>query len=216
MAPAARGAVGSGHVSDALLRQGRRAWLVVACLLVLPSLAIWPAQALRALSWQPALAFSEPWRWWTAAWVHLSAKHLVANLVGAVLVAALGWAARVPPRAAWAWLMAWPLTQLGLLLQPGLQRYGGLSGVLHAGVAVAAVHLLMLPERQAHRLGAAILAGLALKILLEGPWRGPLIHPPEWDIAVAPLAHLLGSAWGCACAVLWLGRRTRRPLVQKV
>lgn len=205
-------------MSDTLLRQGRRAWLVVAGLLVLPSLATWPAQALalRALSWQPALAFSEPWRWWTAAWVHLSLKHLAANLVGAVLVAALGWAARVPPRAAWAWLLAWPLTQLGLLLQPGLQRYGGLSGVLHAGVAVAAVHLLLLRERQARLLGASILAGMALKVVLEGPWRGPLIHPPEWDIAVAPLAHLLGTAWGCACAWLWLGRRPRRPLPQNV
>jgi rhomboid family GlyGly-CTERM serine protease len=196
-------------VSDVVQRQGRRAWLVVAGLLVLPSLATWPTQALalRALSWQPALAFSEPWRWWTAAWVHLSPRHLAANLVGAVLVAALGWAARVTPRAAWAWSLAWPLTHLGLLLQPGLQRYGGLSGVLHAGVAVAAVHLLMLRERQARLLGAAILAGMVLKSVLEGPWRGPLIHPPEWDIAVAPLAHLLGTAWGGACAWAWLGRR---------
>jgi rhomboid family GlyGly-CTERM serine protease len=182
---------------------------VVTGLLVLPSLAAWTTQglALRALSWQPALAFPEPWRWWTAAWVHLSFKHLLANLVGAVLVAALGWAARVPPRAAWAWLLAWPLVHLGLLLQPGLQRYGGLSGVLHAGVAVAAVHLLLLAERRARVLGAAILAGLALKSLLEEPWRGPLIHPPEWDIAVAPLAHLLGAACGGACAFLWLRGR---------
>ncbi len=199
------------------MRHGRRAWLVVAGLLMLPSLATWPTQglALRALSWQPALAFSEPWRWWTAAWVHLSLKHLLANLAGAVLVAALGWAARVPPRAAWAWLLAWPLTHLGLLLQPALQRYGGLSGVLHAGVAVAAVHLLMLQVRQARVLGAAILAGMALKIVLEAPWRGPLIHPPEWDIAVAPLAHLLGTAWGCACAWVWLRGRPRE-MVQNV
>ncbi|HET7868218.1 MAG TPA: hypothetical protein VFL86_27730, partial [Burkholderiaceae bacterium] len=58
----------------------------------------------------------------------------------------------------------------------------------------------------ARLLGAAILAGLALKTGLEGPWRGPLIHPPEWDIAVAPLAHLLGTAWGCVCAWVWLAR----------
>ena len=200
------------------LWQGRRAWLAVTCLLALPSLATWPTQglALRALSWQPALALSEPWRWWTAAWVHLSLKHLVANLVGALLVAALGWAARVPPRAGWAWLLAWPLTHLGLLLQPGLQRYGGLSGVLHAGVAVAAVHLMTLQERRARLLGAAILAGMALKIVLEGPWRGPLIHPPEWDIAVAPLAHLLGTAWGCACAWVWLRSRPPPQLGQNV
>ncbi|MBI3369691.1 MAG: hypothetical protein HY021_14955, partial [Burkholderiales bacterium] len=42
------------------------------------------------LDWQPALVWREPWRWWTAAWVHWSGLHLAANLVGAALVSMLG------------------------------------------------------------------------------------------------------------------------------
>jgi rhomboid family GlyGly-CTERM serine protease len=186
--------------------QGGRFWIAVALLLALPSAAVWSSRALAlvALSWQPRLAGSEPWRWWSAAWVHLSEQHLLGNLAGAALVAALGWAAEVPRRAAWAWLLAWPLTHLGLLLQPQLQRYGGMSGVLHAGVAVVAVHLLARPQRRARALGGAIAAGLVVKIVLEAPWQGPLLRSPHWDIAVAPLAHLLGVAWGALCALACL------------
>ena len=38
--------------------------------------------------------------------------------------------------------LARPLTQLGLLMRPDLLHYGGLSGVLHAGVAAAALWLV--------------------------------------------------------------------------
>ncbi|HEX7382930.1 MAG TPA: rhombosortase, partial [Burkholderiaceae bacterium] len=135
-------------------------------------------------------------------WVHYSALHLGANLAGCALVAALGVAARVPPRAALAWLLAWPATQLGLLLVPALGHYGGLSGVLHAGVAVVAVGLLLEGPRRRRMLGLAILAGLALKVLLEAPWAGPLAHPPGWDIATAPPAHASGLVAGTLAALL--------------
>jgi rhomboid family GlyGly-CTERM serine protease len=153
------------------------------------------------LRWQPELAVAQPWRLLTAAWVHLSPLHLAANLAGTLLVAALGRVAGCRARAALAWALAWPLTHLGLLAQPALLRYGGLSGVLHAGVAVAAVQLLR-GERGARRaIGAALAAGLLLKLLLEAPWLGPLRQVPGWDIAIAPLAHATGVTAGVLCAL---------------
>src|SRR5664280_3066833 len=119
-----------------------RAWMIVAAVLLLGSVATIGAPA-TSLDWQPALVWREPWRAWTAAWVHYSALHLLANLVGGLVVVAFGIAARVPRRAAFAWLAAWPLTQAGLSLRPDLAHYGGLSGVLHAGVVVVAVHLIV-------------------------------------------------------------------------
>ena len=68
--------------------------------------------------------------------MHFSELHLAANLAGCVLVAALGLTARVPTRCVVAWALAWPALHLGLWVQPALTHYGGLSGVLHAGVAV--------------------------------------------------------------------------------
>lgn len=153
------------------------------------------------LRWQPELAFSQPWRLVTAAWVHLSTLHLAANLAGAAVVAALGHAAGCDRRAATAWALAWPLTQLGLLAQPALAAYGGLSGVLHAGVAVAAWQLLRGGRGARRRIGAVIAAGLLLKIGLEAPWQGPLRQVPGWDIAIAPAAHASGALAGWLCAL---------------
>jgi rhomboid family GlyGly-CTERM serine protease len=164
------------------------------------------------IDWQPSLAPAQPWRAWSAVFVHYSALHLAANLAAAALVGALGRVARVPRRCTWAWLAAWPLAHVGLLLQPALLHYGGLSGVLHAGVAVVALHLLV--TGAARRIGVAMLLVLVAKVLSEAPWSGPVSHPAGWDIAIAPLAHASGLVAGIACALIaeGLARRSRhRP-----
>lgn len=153
------------------------------------------------LRWQPELAFSQPWRLVTAAWVHLSRQHLIANLAGTAVLAALGRAAGCDRRAATAWALAWPLTHLGLLAQPTLAAYGGLSGVLHAGVAVAAWQLIRGGRGLRRAIGAAIAAGLAAKVLLESPWLGPLRQVPGWDILIAPAGHASGALAGWLCAL---------------
>ena len=195
-----------------MLTSPGRAWCAIALALALGTVlaTITPT---AALDWQPALAWREPWRAWTAAFVHYSALHLAANAAGLLLVAALGVAARTPLRLALAWLAAWPLTQLGLLAQPALLHYGGLSGVLHASVAVAALHLAWRGERGERWIGAALLGGLVLKVAGEAPWGAPLRHPAGWDIAVAPAAHACGLAAGLLCAAValaWKGGRSTR------
>jgi rhomboid family GlyGly-CTERM serine protease len=184
------------------------AWLALCALLALGALLAWPIGA-ALLDWQPGLAAAQPWRWWSAAWVHLSPLHLLGNLIATALVAACGWAARTPRRLALAWLASWPLTHLALLVRPGLTHYAGLSGVLHAGVAAVAVQLAW-SERGARRaVGAAMLAGLSAKLLVEQPW-GALVHAPgDLGVPVAPLAHATGTLAGALCAALVLAwRRT--------
>ena len=195
-----------------MLNHPGRAWCAVALVLALGT-ALAVIAPTTALDWQPPLAWREPWRAWTAAFVHYSALHLAANAAGLLLVAALGLVARAPLRLALAWLAAWPLTQLGLLAQPALLHYGGLSGVLHAGVAVAALHLAWRGGRGERWIGAALLAGLVLKVASEAPWGAPLRHPAGWDIAVAPAAHACGLAAGLLCAgvaLVWRGGRSTR------
>lgn len=181
------------------------AWTALAGLLAAGSLVLWWLPAHR-WDWQPALAFQQPWRWWSAAFVHWSAQHVVLNLLGLVLVLLLGRAASCGRRAALAWLIAWPATHLALLVQPSLQHYGGLSGVLHAGVAVAAWQLLTRPGLLRRAIGALLLAGLALKVGFEAPWRGPLRAVPGWDILIAPMAHAAGSLAGLLAAALLVRR----------
>lgn len=194
------------------MNRSSAAWLGLAALLGVGALLAWPLPR-TALDWQPALAFTQPWRAFSAAAVHYSGLHLGANLLGAALVAALGAVAQVPARMVWAWAVAWPLTQFGLLLQPALLHYGGLSGVLHAGVAVASLFLVMRGVGAQRWIGAAILAGAAIKVIGETPWGAPLRHGGGWDIAVAPLAHATGLIAGLLCAAVaeaLAGRRQPR------
>jgi len=184
-------------------------WPGVAAILALGAALAWTADGTR-IDWQPGLAFTQPWRALSAVFVHYSALHLGANLAGAALVGVLGRVAPVPLRSALAWCVAWPLTQFGLLLQPQLLHYGGLSGVLHAGVAVVAVHLVCTGPRPQRRIGVAIAAVLLLKVIGEAPWSAVLRHPAGWDIAVAPLAHASGVAMGALCSLFAEMQQMRR------
>jgi rhomboid family GlyGly-CTERM serine protease len=183
-------------------------WVLVAAALGAGSLlgaampGAWP-------DWQPARFAAEPWRAFSAALAHGSGAHLAANLAATALVAAYGWAAGATRRLALAWLVAWPLTQTGLLLRPALAHYVGLSGVLHAGVAAVTVQLLWCGDRRQRTVGGAVAVGLLAKLALEQPW-GPLLHPPgALGVAVAPLAHATGTLAGAACAALALAGARR-------
>lgn len=174
-------------------------------LALLASLAWWLPR--EWLDWQPALWITEPWRILSGALVHWSPQHLLANLAACAVLALLGRAGHL--RASPAWLLAWPLTQLGLLAQPALLHYGGLSGLLHAGVAVAVLELLARGGRE-RRLAIGIGLGLLAKLWLEQPFGPALRAVPGWDIPIAPFAHLSGVLAGALSALLWLaGQRLR-------
>lgn len=175
------------------------AWVATALLMALGAVALRGTVDPRAIDWQPLRWLAEPWRWWTAAFVHLSTQHFVLNLAATGLVAAFGVTARVPPRTALAWAAAWPLTHLGLWSMPALQHYGGLSGVLHAGVGAVAVHLCATGPRSQRLIGLATAALLLAKVLSETPWRAAVQTSPHWDIPVAPIAHLTGALAGALC-----------------
>jgi rhomboid family GlyGly-CTERM serine protease len=189
---------------------GGLTWAALATALAIGALIGYTMPA-DGLDWQPRLAWQQPWRWWTAAFVHLSAGHLAANLAGCAVVAAFGVAAHAGARDAGAWLAAWPLGHVLLIAQPALQHYGGLSGVLHAGVAVVALGLLLRGEGRRRAIGAAVLAGLLVKLTTERPWAGTLQTWPGWDIVVAPGAHVAGTAAGLACALVAWATSSRRP-----
>lgn len=187
---------------------GARAWWTLTAVLAAGSVLAWWLPS-AWLDWQPDAALAEPWRAWTAAWVHWSPTHLLSNLVAAGVVGAFGWAAQVPREQAWAWCAAWPLGHAALALEPDLAHYGGLSGVLHGGVAVTTLWLMVAQRGRARTVGALVFVGLVVKLASEQPWGPPLRASAEWDIAVAPLAHATGAIAGLACgalALLWQHR----------
>lgn len=158
------------------------------------------------LDWQPSLAAHQPWRVLTGAWVHWSPQHLGANLAGCLALGFLGHSARLRWRPTLAWLLAWPLTQIGLWLRPELLHFGGLSGVLHAGVVICAGQLLLNRRPSERLIGLLLLLGLGLKVWGEQPLGPALQSREDWDILIAPFSHLSGAVMGGLCAALLLRR----------
>ena len=180
------------------LRIDGMAWVMLAGLLCVGAVVVTaistegnatPATApiARALDWQAVLGLREPWRLWTCAWVHWSAAHLAVNLAGGAVVAFVGWRARLPQAAAVAWCVAWPLTQALMAaigperLVAAMPRYGGLSGVLHAGVVVLGLSLAWPlvrvrprlpapPSRADTGFAATRASAIEPSRITEGPW----------------------------------------------
>lgn len=197
------------HHTRFAIGPGTWAWLLASLILGVPAaLAGWVPLNQPSTQWplwaqqwalHPDAGWHQPfWTFWTSAWLHGSSAHLSKNLMALGLLAMLGASARLPRHTALVWLLAWPLTQIGMLHQ-ALHTYIGLSGVLHAGFTVVALHHLTHPiqmDRHQKILGLILLVSLVFKILMENPWQHTLIQPISSDINVAPWAHLSGATAG--------------------
>lgn len=139
------------------------------------------------------------WRLLTGNFVHLSAMHLVLNLIGLGLIFSLFRTAFTS--AAWfaVILVCCMSVGLGLLwFQPQVHWYVGLSGMLHGVFAAGALAV----RHTQPRWSALCLTGLAIKIAIEqiaaDPWGtasltgGPVIASAH---LYGALGGLIGLAW---------------------
>ncbi|MCM2249983.1 MAG: rhomboid family intramembrane serine protease [Geothrix sp.] len=147
-----------------------------------------------------AEAWREPWRLWTGHLVHFGGTHALANAIALAVPWILA-TARDRRKLALATVFIPPL--LSLLLLPSLAgaEYRGASGLACALWALAGLgHLL---RRESASVGALLLSGLALKLVLELALGTPFLAQAEgWQSL--PQAHV----WG---ALLGLGAALARP-----
>ena len=144
-----------------------------------------------------AIGSGEVWRLASGHFAHLSTSHLVMNAVGLVLVWLL-----VGHTATWRqWVLVLVATILGIdvafwVLEPQLEWYVGLSGVLHGLLVFGLLRDFRIGKLENTLLLAAILAKLGYEQLI-----GPL--PGSTETAQGPVvvnAHLYGSIAGALCA----------------
>lgn len=206
------------------LTSGWRAWCIVTGLLILPALGMGAWEVMNAWgpipawSWHATRWPSQPWTWWTHAWVHLSPAHLLATVTGAAILLALAREACTTSGDALAWTLAWGL---GPMLMPWLSTpqghlttVSGTSGALHAGVFIVAARLLVAHRQRRRAVGALLSLLLAMQVAGPyGPWRAHL--DAAWGFPVAHAAHQAGVlaaalAWVCVQGVAaWLQGRPR-------
>lgn len=202
-----------------------RAWWALCGLHGAASLLMWWAGQDNPASvwvWRADDGLQHPWTLWTSAWVHLSTPHLVGNLLAMGGVAAAGWVLRPDTRCALAWLLAWPLTQVSLLLWPQVGYATGLSGLMHAGTLLLAVQVALgrLPIRGARFWGGLLTLAVITKVVLERGWAAPLAWDADADIQVVQAAHVTGAAWGVLLGLLVAvlpasGRDLRPPTARR-
>lgn len=193
-------------------------WLLLCGLHGVASMLGWWAQEpwVQWLIWRSEDWQLQPWTLWTSAWVHVQTPHLIANQLALGLLVAFSWAVRPDGWSTLAWFLAWPLSQAVLPLWPQIGYAVGLAGVVHAALAVLAVHLCLgrLPIYRPRRWGALLALALVAKLLLERGWHLPVVWDAGTDMSVVRATMLAGALWGTALglASAWAAWYVRRRL----
>lgn len=188
-------------------------WLSLCLLHAVASMLVWwaGAPAAKWLTWRADDWWHQPWTLWTTPWVHINTPHLIGNQLAVGALAAMAWLVRPNALASAAWLLAWPTVALVLPLWPHIGYAVGLSGIIHAAVAVVAVHLLLCQDPlvpSSRRWGGLLALGLGAKLALEQGWHWPVVWSNSADMSVVQAAHLTGGVAGAVFStVLVVGQR---------
>ncbi|AOA57290.1 rhombosortase [Acinetobacter larvae] len=176
--------------------------LFVACCMVISALL----QLLQAESvyWRWAF-WSEPWRWWSAHWVHVNWIHYFLNIFAFICLPFIFPRLRLSVLAALLLVLP-PLVSISFYYYfPEVEVYAGLSGVLHGLYIAAALDALTIASER--RFALLLLAVVGLKLFWENIFAA---HDQIATMIGSPVlieAHLLGAWWGVICTALWLGYR---------
>jgi rhomboid family GlyGly-CTERM serine protease len=136
----------------------------------------------------------QAWRWLTAHGVHHGWSHLIPNVLGVGLVAALF--TRIYSWREWCVVVGLTIVAIDIgfwYREPQLLWYVGASGVLHGVLAAGAIAWW----RTEPRWLAVLLNAIFIGKLAWEQWRGPL--PLSGGLSVIINAHLYGAVGG------WLG-----------
>ena len=164
-----------------------------------------------ALAWErDALIDGEAWRFLTGHFVHLGWSHLLLNLAGLALITWI--VGHTWDRLGWLIVSLFSVTVIGagfLVLNPELEWYVGLSGLLHG--LLAAGLIVGIARREAESI---VLATLVAGKLAWEQFAGPLPGSEGASGgAVIVDAHLYGAIGGILAAVaMWRRVRPAAPI----
>jgi len=155
----------------------------------------WVPGAAELLAWdREAIAGGEAWRLFSGLWVHLSPSHLVWNLAA---LGAAGALLESRDRAGYLLTLGLAVAATGpllLVLEPGMARFGGVSGL----AASALVFLCLEGVAAGGGVRAVALFGLALVAAKVGveTWSGAAVFArvPEVGFQASAWAHAVGAA----------------------
>jgi rhomboid family GlyGly-CTERM serine protease len=168
-----------------------------------------------------AVSDGESWRLITGHLMHLSLEHAALNLAGLALVAWI-FSRELGASAQWFVCIVGAACIDAALWASQVERYVGLSGVVHAWFAAGAMRWLLASRDESmvvhgsdlavgKRLwGAVLMIALALKLALEWEHQAFWLHGVA--LPVVTVAHRSGAVAGCVCGacLAWVSRRRAR------
>lgn len=139
--------------------------------------------------------WSQPWRLWTAHWVHITPLHGLFNVAALVLLPEIFWTMR-----ARLFLLAWFILPVTISLMfwfllPTLNAYAGLSGALHGIYLVLALDAIRSPVLAERRMGWLVGVGVVSKVAFEA-YSGSSQTAALIGANVILQAHLYGAILG--------------------
>lgn len=145
---------------------------------------------------------SEPWRWWTANWVHVGWRHYVLNMIAFFLIIFVF--PHVNTKSLAICLVAFSplLTATLYVLMPNIYAYAGLSGILHGIYAYVALQSLSIAKER--KFAVLVLLCIALKVGWE-KWHG---YSETAQLIQAPVlieSHQIGLLIGVLAALVFYG-----------
>lgn len=184
----------------------KRTWLitgVVALAAVVIDLGHWGG----LLRYQRAeILQGEIWRLFSGNFVHANWRHLASDLAGLLLWTALAGYLETPRSYLILLVGSAFAIGLGLLLfDPHVHWYVGLSGILHALFAAAAVRLILRGEWLA---GLGLAAAIGLKLAWEQRY-GDIGTAKLLGVPVLVDAHLYGAVAGLAITIILIAAKRR-------
>ena len=144
--------------------------------------------------------FIEPWRLWSAHWVHLGVWHFALNAVALALLPEI-FQCTSQRLFILLWFVLPPLLSLLLYIcLPALIQYAGLSGVLHGIYLATALNAIQNSQVAESRMGWLVALGLCLKV----SWEAFSGNSQTAELIGAPVvlqSHLYGASLGF---LIWL------------
>ena len=175
----------------------RRMILVGAVMLIAAFLQIFQPYFIY---WKPEF-FNQPWRWWTAHWVHVGWIHYLLNMLAFIFLPFIF------PHLQNRFLLIMMLCLPPLMsfsfyyFYPDIEVYAGLSGLMHG--LYAAVALFFLQFNQERKFALLVLGLVWAKIIWENTM-GSLETAELIGSPVLVEAHFVGAIWGSLLAIIWL------------
>lgn len=145
--------------------------------------------------------FSEPWRWWTAHWVHVGWIHYLLNMAAFLFLPFIF--PQLKNRFLFILIFSLPvLISLSFYyLYPNIEAYAGFSGVLHGIYVATAIYYLQFSKER--KFSLLVLGLIMAKIIWENTF-GSTQTAALIGSTVLVEAHLLGALWGALLSVIYL------------